>query len=145
MIKMKDSEQLRESRSFGIMLFAVITCAALGCVLFSSHLVSFAGKYLLPCPLLTLTGIRCPLCGGTRCFKALASFDFAKAVYYNPLVVAITAILGYMYMRLAISCCMKKYVPYKPKINDKVMWAALVVFISFLIVRNMPFYKAWLY
>lgn len=145
MIKNNDGGRLSDKRSFGLLLFAVITLAALGCVVFSSQLVTLAGKYLLPCPLLTLTNIRCPLCGGTRCFKALAGLDLAKAVYYNPLVVAITAILGYMYVRLAVSCCMKKYVPYKPKISEKMLWAALVVFILFLVVRNMPFYKAWLY
>jgi len=136
---------MREKRSFGIALLAIITISALGCVLLSSQLVSIAGKLLLPCPLLTLTGIRCPLCGGTRCFKALAGFDFAKAVYYNPLVVVMTAVLGYMYVRLALSCCMRNYVPYKPKISDNMMWVALIIFISFFVVRNMPFYRAWLY
>lgn len=145
MVRSNDGERLWEKRSGGLLLLAVITLTALGCVLFSSQLVTIAGKVLLPCPLLTLTGIRCPLCGGTRCFKALAGFDFAKAFYYNPLVIAITAILGCMYVRLALSCCMKKYTPYKPKISEKMMWAALVIFISFFVVRNMPFYKAWLY
>jgi uncharacterized protein DUF2752 len=36
------------------------------------------------CPLLTLAGFPCPLCGMGRSFWALLSLDFKRAVYYNP-------------------------------------------------------------
>ena len=36
------------------------------------------------CPLLTLAGFPCPLCGMGRSFGALVSLDFRKSLYYNP-------------------------------------------------------------
>lgn len=36
------------------------------------------------CPLLTLSGVPCPLCGMGRSFWAILSLDFGKAFYYNP-------------------------------------------------------------
>src|SRR5262245_110377 len=38
----------------------------------------------IPCPLRTVTGIPCPLCGSTRSVEALAHFDLARALFLNP-------------------------------------------------------------
>ena len=38
----------------------------------------------LPCPLLTVTGIPCPLCGMTRSVIALFRADFIGSVRFNP-------------------------------------------------------------
>jgi Protein of unknown function (DUF2752) len=40
----------------------------------------------LPCPLRTLTGIPCPLCGMTTAATGLASGDLGRALAANPLV-----------------------------------------------------------
>lgn len=40
----------------------------------------------LLCPLLELTGIPCPTCGGTRALLALAAADLPAALAWNPLV-----------------------------------------------------------
>jgi hypothetical protein len=36
------------------------------------------------CPLLTLTGIPCPMCGMGRSFLALITLNFTEVFYYNP-------------------------------------------------------------
>jgi hypothetical protein len=41
---------------------------------------------LLPCPLRTLTGVPCPLCGMTTAATGLASGDLGAALAANPLV-----------------------------------------------------------
>jgi Protein of unknown function (DUF2752) len=41
---------------------------------------------LPPCPFHWLTGFPCATCGGTRALLALARFDVAAAVVWNPLV-----------------------------------------------------------
>lgn len=51
-------------------------------------LLAFAplGKIGLPlCGLRLLTGLPCPLCGGTRAAQAFLCGDFARAFYLNPL------------------------------------------------------------
>jgi len=44
---------------------------------------------LLPCPLRTLTGIPCPLCGMTTAATALASGDLGAAMAANPFVLVL--------------------------------------------------------
>jgi Protein of unknown function (DUF2752) len=38
------------------------------------------------CGLRTLTGIPCPLCGGTRCLMAWSHLEITQAFRFNPLV-----------------------------------------------------------
>ncbi len=38
------------------------------------------------CGFRQLTGVPCPLCGGTRTMQSMASFDFPASGQYNPLV-----------------------------------------------------------
>jgi hypothetical protein len=48
------------------------------------HIVQlFEGRI---CPLVTLWGIQCPLCGGTRAFQAMLNGDFVSAIYWNTFV-----------------------------------------------------------
>jgi hypothetical protein len=46
------------------------------------------------CPLLTFTGVPCPLCGMGRGFWAVISMDSGKMFYYNPLAVFFYAVSG---------------------------------------------------
>ncbi len=41
-------------------------------------------EFVPPCPLRTLTGIPCPMCGMTRGVTSLVSGDFAHALLMNP-------------------------------------------------------------
>lgn len=41
-----------------------------------------------PCPLLTVTGVPCPLCGMTRSARSLFRFDLSAALRYQPFGVA---------------------------------------------------------
>ena len=53
-------------------------------------------EFVPPCPLRTLTGIPCPLCGMTRGVTSLVSGDFAHALLMNPasyLAVALAVVL----------------------------------------------------
>ncbi len=37
-----------------------------------------------PCPLLTITGVPCPLCGMTRSARSLLHFDLSASLRYQP-------------------------------------------------------------
>ena len=56
----------------------------------AAYQAALGGKGLwLPCPLRTLTGIPCPLCGMTTAATALASGDLGAAMAANPFVLAV--------------------------------------------------------
>ncbi len=49
------------------------------------------------CPILALTGFRCPGCGATRALAALLHLHFAEALHWNALVVLLLPLLaGYL-------------------------------------------------
>ena len=50
----------------------------------------------LPCPLRTLTGIPCPLCGMTRAVSAAMHGDMVASLRFNPfgLLLVIAAVVG---------------------------------------------------
>lgn len=54
----------------------------------------------LPCPLRTMTGWACPLCGGTRLGSALLRGDVAAAFSHNPLLLVglgVLTVLGVLW------------------------------------------------
>jgi hypothetical protein len=51
-------------------------------------------EFVPPCPLKTVTGIPCPMCGMTRGVTALVHGDFARALLMNP--------ASYLFVALAI-------------------------------------------
>ncbi|HEU5301808.1 MAG TPA: DUF2752 domain-containing protein [Acidimicrobiia bacterium] len=53
-------------------------------------------EFVPPCPLRTVTGIPCPMCGMTRGVTSLVNGDFAHALLMNPasyLAIALTVLL----------------------------------------------------
>ncbi len=140
------STRASAGRRQALVTFAAITAAGLLAIIFNRQLEALARQSILPCGLLLLTGLRCPLCGGTRCVRALLSLDFAGAVYYNPLVVSAAAVGVYMYLRLLLSCARREYTPYRPWLaSERGLWWVLAAVVVFLVVRNLPFYQQYLY
>lgn len=93
------------------------------------------------CLLNTVLGINCPLCGGTRCVKALMALDIEKAFYYNPFVLICAALFIIMYFYVMFRCLRKQYKPCVA-ITDGRLYILGAAFIGFLILRNLPFYRA---
>ncbi len=137
--------QLLPERKDAIVLVSVIAGTALLFVVFFRQINEFAARWILPCLLLTLTGLRCPLCGGTRCVRALAELDIAGAFYYNPMVVLTGVVCLYIFVRLVISCFGKDYKPYAPRVGEKGMYIILAAYLLFFIIRNLPFYQMYFY
>jgi hypothetical protein len=47
------------------------------------------------CPLLSLTGVPCPLCGATRSVVALLRGDLGASVRFSPIGVLVVALVAY--------------------------------------------------
>lgn len=59
----------------------------------------------LPCPLRTVTGVPCPLCGMTRSVTAAVHGDLAHSLFLNPagivvVVLAVALLLGWRVRRI---------------------------------------------
>ena len=81
--------------------------AALGLVPAALVLKMLPFSPVPPCPLRTLTGIPCPLCGSTRGVIAAVHGDLGRAVTLNPasllvLVLAVMLVIGWRVERVRI-------------------------------------------
>ncbi len=71
---------------------------------------TFQLPFLQRCGIWTLTGLPCPLCGGTRSIKALLAGDWSQSIAWNPLVpplaflIALWAVL--LLLELGLNRCL---------------------------------------
>ena len=122
----------------GVALSRLLGFGAVGAAIAGAHLFFGIG---LPCPLLSLTGIQCPLCGSTRAAGALAEGDVAAAWGYNALLVLVLPILIVCAVawtvELAGGPALRPPKPWRPLTQTKIYWVAGVVGAVFMIVRNL--------
>ena len=89
------------------------------------------------CPLLALTGIYCPFCGGLRAVHDLAHLDLAGALDRNPLAVIalpVIAVLWLLWAQQAFTGKQLLTLPVRPGWG----WAALGVLAAYMVARNLP-------
>lgn len=106
--------------------------------------------YILPdgfplCPMKRVTGLNCPLCGGTHAVRELLRGNPAAAFSYNPAVMAAMLPCCWMYARLIGSCVSRPFRPYRPTLSRWTIAAIIAGVVVFTIVRNTPVYKAYLF
>jgi hypothetical protein len=94
------------------------------------------------CPLLAVTGLWCPFCGGLRAVHELTQADLAGAWAMNPLVV-----LGVPVLVLAwgawLLAALGRQVP-RSTAASWPAWALLGVAVVFGVARNVPALAPWL-
>ncbi|GGL84609.1 membrane protein [Streptomyces fumigatiscleroticus] len=94
------------------------------------------------CPLLRLTGVYCPGCGGLRSVHALVHGDVLAALRDNA--VAVAGVLGFAVLW---SVWMLRAVRGRPLRIDPApvaLWTAGLSLLVFTVVRNLPF-GGWLH
>jgi hypothetical protein len=90
-----------------------------------------------PCPLHTVTGLWCPLCGGTRAVQALVAGDLGAAVQMNLLVVlAVPVVLG-LWVRWTALRASGRPAPFGT-LSNRGMALVAVGLVAFMVVRNLP-------
>lgn len=93
---------------------------------------------MLSCPLYELTGWQCPFCGGQRMVHALLHGRVEEAFGYNPLLLCILPLVGWMSLGWLLPNLLIQYPRWFPKnlFADKFLFILLVVFFLWGIVRN---------
>ncbi|MFG3658932.1 DUF2752 domain-containing protein [Streptomyces sp. NPDC047706] len=94
------------------------------------------------CPLLRVTGLYCPGCGGLRSAHAFVHGDLPAALQANALAVA-----GYLLFAALWTVWVVRAVRGRPPRLDPrpaVMWGVGALLLLFTVVRNLPF-GGWLH
>lgn len=87
------------------------------------------------CPLLALTGLYCPFCGGMRAVHDLVHLDLLGALARNPLVVVMLPFVVLAWLAWARSAFTGRRAPVAP---HWLLPAVLVLLAGFGILRNVP-------
>jgi len=87
----------------------------------------------MPCPFHELTGLLCPLCGGTRAAFRLLEGDLAGSLGLNLLLLPLGAVVAYV--ALTNLSALSGRLPPPPIWLPK---AIAVVLVAFTVVRNLP-------
>ncbi len=124
-----NNSELKKRLHKTLIKYTVVLCVALAYLIFVQYT-----NMGIPCLFYELTGLKCPGCGITRMFVALAELDVAAAFKHNSfLLVTGPLILGYLIW------CEVKYVRYGNRRMGKweiLMWAELVLAIAYGVLRN---------
>lgn len=92
-----------------------------------------------PCPLLTLTGVACPLCGATRGMHHLLTGQPMAALSSNLLLPVIVGLAVWAWLRWTLPR-LRPGLRLPPRsVPPAVPVALLVVGLVFTVVRNLPF------
>jgi hypothetical protein len=128
----------KTSRQTGLLVAPLLTA---GGVLVATGAAVVAGRFgvsLVPeCPLHALTGLWCPLCGGTRAVQALVAGDVGTAVGLNVLVVAATPVLVLLWLRWTALRASGRNVGLV-SLGNRGVTAVAVVLLAFMVLRNLP-------
>lgn len=103
-------------------------------------LVEWLGRGI-PCVFYEVTGLRCPGCGMTRMFRALAHLDFARAAHANAMGLVIAPVLAAQLAWETFSDGKSQRVASLVKWTDIVLLALLF---AFGVIRNLPAFSPYL-
>ena len=76
------------------------------------------------CPVHRITGMWCPLCGGTRATRALLHGSLTEAIGYNPFALVVEALAVLLVLRWLTK---QKWVYLQSLISTKVSWFQIML------------------
>jgi len=93
------------------------------------------------CPFHALTGLWCPLCGGTRAVAALASGDVVEALGLNAIVVLAAPVALLAWLRWTVGRARGRPIAFL-EVSGRTITVVAAVLLLFAVVRNLPFAEA---
>lgn len=135
---------LLPTRKSAIIFIIVVPLALAGGLAFFPLFDMITKPMPFNCFMADVLRINCPLCGGTRCVRALLELDIAQAFYYNPLVVAAIPVCIFVYIWVFVRGLKRDYRPTLGICNWHI-WAFFIIVFGFFILRNLPVYRGILY
>lgn len=121
----------------GPLIAAAAAAAATGAV--AAYSPYRPGSYGL-CPVLALTGLYCPACGGLRAVHDLTQLDVAAAWGMNPAVVFGIPVLILLWFAWLVRTASGRGL----RLPVWTAWSALAAFVVFGVARNTPLLAPWL-
>ncbi|MCX3063463.1 DUF2752 domain-containing protein [Streptomyces beihaiensis] len=88
-------------------------------------------------PLLRLTGLYCPGCGGLRGAHALVHGDLVASLHDNALAVAGYALVAVLWTVWVVRAARGR--PFGLRLGRAHLWTLAAVVLAFTVVRNLPF------
>lgn len=120
------------------------TAAPLGALALAVAAFAYVGRvdpnepgHYPACPVLALTGLHCPGCGGLRSAHAVAHGDLVAAAGANALAVAAFAVALWWTARLLVAA-VRGAPPPLPTVRSGHLWAVAALTAVFTVVRNTP-------
>jgi len=107
--------------------------AALGFLLLT---VGPSGLVPFRCPFLAVTGLPCPLCGGTRAAEALARGDLVHALELNAYATAGMLVVAGLWLAWVVARLRGRPLGWSP--SNRFWLGVVVLGIVFAVLRNLP-------
>jgi hypothetical protein len=99
------------------------------------------GSRLYPkCVLYQTTGLQCPGCGGLRAAHALLHGDVASAFRLNPMLVLLSPLLAYVFLREIMRSAFGREWP-TPFQRPWTAWLLVGLLFAYMIWRNLPWFS----
>lgn len=92
---------------------------------------------LPPCPFLALTGLWCPLCGGTRAMEALVAGDVAAAWGLNLLVVIAVPLVVAEWVRWTAGRARGRPTSFM-NVSTRTLTVVTTIALVYAVLRNLP-------
>lgn len=111
-------------------LIRVITYAL--CIFTAGLVYGTFAKYTglaIPCPIYTITGLKCPGCGVTRMCMALMQLDFDRAFSCHPVLFLLLIPLGIVCMGYAVTYVKDGSIKLK-------LWQNVILYISIVLLTG---------
>lgn len=99
------------------------------------------GSRLYPkCVLYQTTGLQCPGCGGLRAAHALLHGELGAAFRLNPLLVLLSPLLAYVFVREVARSALGREWP-SPFRRPWMVWGLVGLLLAYMVWRNLPWFS----